>query len=135
MRIMSGIAAAGLFLAVLMLASTETLSQDNCDSSGSHTIQVRAGDDGSPVLSYGGGSADEIHVCLGDEVRWVLTGPNRQYFVNFFSGAPFDGETRRGSDGNVVSIVIGGSAERGNSYDYDVEFADGGSLDPRIVVD
>jgi len=135
MKILSAIAVAGSMVALLMLGSTASLSQDNCTSSGHHTIQVRAGDDDVPELSYGGGSADEVHACIGDTVQWVLTGPNRDYFVDFFSGGPFDGATKRGSSDNVVSIVIGGSAERGQGYDYDVQFVDGGGMDPRIIVD
>ncbi len=135
MKILSGMAIAALMLALSMLGSTESFGQDRCQSSGNHTITVRPGDDGSPELSYRGGSADEVHVCIGDTVRWVLKGSDRQYFVSFFADAPFDGETRLGANGNVVSIVIGDSAERGAGYDYDVQFANGQELDPRIVVD
>jgi len=135
MKIMSGIAVAGLMLAMLMLGSTDSLSQDTCARNSKHTIQVRPTEDDTPELKYRGGSAEEVHVCIGDEVKWVLTGPDRSYFVSFFADAPFAGETRQGSNGNVVSVTIGGPAERGSGYDYDVEFADGGSMDPRIVVD
>ena len=134
MKILSGISVAVLMVALTMLGSTESFSQDQCSSSGNHTIQVRPGADGAPELSYNGGSAEEVNVCIGDTVRWVLTGPDRQYFVDFFSGGPFDGATRLGSNGNVVTIEIGGSAERGVGYDYDVEFASGEGMDPRIVV-
>jgi len=88
-----------------------------------------------PELTYKGGSAEEVHVCIGDTIKWVLTGPNRTYFVEFFAGAPFEGAERRGSNGNAVSVTVGGPAEPGSSYDYDVAFEDGGTLDPRIVVD
>jgi hypothetical protein len=135
MKILSAIAVAGSMVALLMLGSTESLSQDTCTSSGNHTIQVRADDNDVPVLSYGGGSADEVHVCIGDTIKWVLNGPNRTYFIDFLSSAPFEGATRRGSNSNVVSVVVGGPAQRGSSYKYDVVFQDGGTLDPRIVVD
>ncbi len=87
-----------------------------------------------PQLKYRGGSAEEVHVCAGDQIQWVLTGPDRKFLVDFFSGAPFDGASERGSSGNVVSIVIGASVER-RGYDYGVQFADGPEMDPRIVVD
>ena len=135
MKIMSGIAVAGMMLAMLMLGSPDSLSQDTCASNGKHTIRVRPTENDTPELTYRDGSAEEVHVCIGDEVNWILTGPERSYFVSFFADAPFEGETRRGSNGNVVSVTIGGPAERGSGYDYDVEFADGGSMDPRIVVD
>lgn len=134
MKIMNAIAVAGTMFAVLMLGSTESIAQGACESSGNHTIQVQAGSDGNPVLSYKGGSAAEVNVCLGDTVRWVLTGSDREYLVNFFAGAPFAGAEEVDSRGGVVSVVIGGSAQRGKGYDYDVSFVGGGGLDPRIVV-
>ncbi len=134
MKILNGIAIAALTIAALTLGSTDSLGQDECDHGGNHTIQVRAGDDGMPQLKYRGGSADEVHVCVGDQVQWVLTGPDREFLVDFFSGAPFDGATTRGSSGNAVSVVIGATAER-RGYDYGVQFADGPEMDPRIVVD
>lgn len=134
MKVISAIAVAGTMFAVLMLGNTESLAQEACESSGNHTIQVRAGSDGKPVLKYQGGSAEEVNVCIGDTVRWVLTGSDREYLVNFFAGAPFDGAHEVDSNGGVVSVVIGGSAERGKGYDYDVSFVGGGNLDPRIVV-
>lgn len=119
---------------LLLLGSSTTLGQGACQG-GSHTIQVRPMGDGPPELSYRGGDAEEVHVCIGDNVQWVLTGSDRQFFVDFFDDAPFDGLTRLGSSGNVVSISIGGPAERGRSYDYGVEMAGGPGMDPRIVVD
>ena len=134
MKIMSGIAIAGITIVALTLASTESLGQDACDNGGNHTIRVSVGDDGVPVLKYRSGSADEVHVCAGDRVQWVLNGPDREFLVDFLSGAPFEGETTQGSNSNVVSIVIGASADR-REYDYDVQFADGQGMDPRIIVD
>ena len=134
MKIMSGFAVAGLMLFALMLSSADSQSQERCSYGGpNHTIQVRVGEDGNPVLKYRGGSAEEVEVCRGDRVKWVLTGPNREFFVDFFEGAPFEGATRRGSDGNVVSIVIGESAEQ-RGYEYGVNFADGQGMDPVIIV-
>jgi len=135
MKIISTLAAAILMFAMLMLGSTDSFSQGACARNSNHTIQVRPSEGDIPELKYKGGSAEEIHVCIGDTIKWVLNGPNRTYFVDFFSGAPFEGVTRRGSNSNVVSVVVGGPAERGSGYDYDVEFEDGGTLDPRIVVD
>jgi len=134
MRIMSGIAIAGLMLGALMVGSTESLGQDaDCDHGGNHVIQVREGSDGRPVLKYRGGSAEEVHVCKGDSVRWVLNGPNREYLVDFFNGAPFAGDENRRSHDNNVEITIGDSAE--GAFEYGVEFADGEGMDPKIIVD
>jgi len=135
MKIISTAAMATLMFSMLMLGSTESLSQDSCAGSSNHTIQVRPSADDVPELKYKGGSAEEVHVCIGDTIKWVLNGPNRTYFVDFFEGAPFEGVERRGSNSNVVLVTVGGPAEPGSSYDYDVAFEDGGTLDPRIVVD
>lgn len=132
MKTLSIITASALLVAAGMINSSDAYGQDQCSSSGNHVIQVRPGAGDVPELRYRGGSAEEIHVCLGDTVRWVLNGPNRDFFVEFFSAGLF-GATTRGSNSNVVEIVVGG--ERGQSYDYNVEFNDGGGLDPRIIVD
>jgi len=135
MKIMSAIAVAGLMFGALVLGSSESLGQDgDCDHGGNHVIQVREGSDGQPVLKYRSGSAEEVTVCNGDSVRWVLNGPNREYFVDFFDGAPFEDAQRLGSNKNVVEVTISESAEAGD-YEYGVNFADGGHMDPRIIVD
>lgn len=130
----SNITSLAIIAAVALLGgSAESLGQGNCVSDGNHTIQVEEGADGTPVLSYRGGSAEEVHVCVGDTVQWVLRGANRSFLVDFFAGAPFPGATKRGSSDNVISITIGDVERRG--YDYGVEFANGPAMDPRIVVD
>ncbi len=134
MKILNTIAIAGMTILALTLGSTDSLGQDECDHGGNHTIQVRAGDDGAPALKYRGGSADEVHVCVGDQVQWVLTGRNRDFLIDFFSDAPFEGATTRGSSSNAVSVVIGAAAER-RGYKYNVKFADGADMDPEIIVD
>jgi hypothetical protein len=134
MKMTSTVATAVLMFAMLMLGSTDSFSQDPCSQNSNHTIQVRPSADDVPELRYNGGSAAEVHVCIGDQIKWVLNGPNRKYFVDFFADAPFAGTKRLGSNGNVVTVTVGGPAERGSGYDYDVEFDGGGVLDPRIVV-
>jgi len=132
MKILSGIAATTLIAAALILGSTTSFSQDACDRGGNHTIQVQAGEDGRPVLSYRGGSAESVYVCRGDQVQWVLTDSDRSFFVDFFDNAPFSGAARRGSSGGTVSVTIGDTV---GSYDYGVGFAGGAPMDPRIIVD
>ncbi len=133
MKIMNGLAVAGFIFGALILSSTESLGDQEPDC-GNRVIQVTVGENGEPKLSYQGGSADKVHTCRGNTVRWVLTGPNREYLVDFFDGAPFDGAKIIGSNDNVVSIVIGESAVK-RAYDYAVNFANGGGMDPKIIVD
>ena len=130
MRVLSGFAIAVLAGAALMLASTASMAQE-CDHGGRHTIQVIPGTDGSAELRYRGGPGDSVRVCPGDTVSWVLTGSDRTFFVDFFSGAPFAGATRRGNNSSLTIIV---DAESG-AYTYDVGFDGDPGVDPVIIVD
>ena len=130
MKILSGFAIVALAVAVLMWGSVDSVAQD-CDRGGRHTIQVIPGPDGSAELRYKGGPGDSVHVCPGDTVSWVLTDSDRTFFLDFFSGAPFAGATRRGNN-SKLEITI--DAESG-SYNYDVGFEGDPGMDPVIIVD
>jgi len=132
MKILSTIALTTLVAATLLLASGDSNSQGSCDRGGNHTIQVSEGDDGMPALRYRGGSAEDVHVCNGDQVQWVLTGSDREYFIDFMGDAPFPGAAKRGSSGGVVSVTIDASS---GPYDYGVNFKGEEAFDPRIIVD
>lgn len=132
MKIFSTLAITVAATGALLFFSTDSNGQDTCDRGGNHTIQVSEGSDGMPSLKYRGGSAEDIHVCNGDQVQWVLTGSDREYFVDFMGNAPFPGAAKRGSSDGVVSVTI--DAESG-AYDYGVNFAGDEAFDPRIIVD
>lgn len=132
MKILKTMAIVGAGAVILSLASTESNSQGTCDRGGNHTIQVSEGADGMPALKYRGGSAEDVHVCNGDQLQWVLTGSDREYFVDFMGEAPFPGAAKRGSSRGVVAVTI--DAESG-AYDYGVNFAGEEPFDPRIIVD
>ena len=131
MKILSGIAVLTLFVGALFWSSPAVLAQ-GCDNGGNHTIQVRPNDDGSATLTYRGGPGDSVRVCPGDSVSWVLTGSDRTFFVDFFSGAPFAGAARRG---NNTRLTITIDAESGSSYNYDVGFDGDPGMDPVIIVE
>lgn len=132
MKIFSTVALMTLVAATMLLASGESNGQGNCDRGGNHTIQVSEGQDGMPVLRYRGGSAEDVHVCNGDQVQWVLTGSDREYFVDFMGDAPFPGAAKRGSSGGVVAVTIDANS---GPYDYGVNFEGEEAFDPRIIVD
>ena len=134
MKILNAIGVAALLFVALMLSSTESASQDACDHGGNHVIQVRVGDDGAPVLKYRGKSGEEVHVCQGDNVKWVLIGSNRQFSVDFFDGAPFGGAKRRDSENDEIDVDAGASAAK-QAYEYDVAFGDDEPMDPKIIVE
>ena len=132
MKVLSTMAITGAAAVILLLGSTESNGQGSCQGGGNHTIQVEEGSDGMPALQYRGGSAEDVHVCSGDQVQWVLTGSDREYFVEFMGDAPFPGAARRGSSGGVVSVTIDAAP---GAYEYGVNFAGGDAFDPRIIVD
>ncbi len=136
MKTLSAIGIAALFIVALMLGSTESSSQDDCEPGRQHVIQVEEDEDGNPVLRYRGGSGDEVTVCKGDNVKWVQTGRNRQFSVdfNYEKGAPFGGPKRRDSENDEIDVDIDSSAESGD-YEYDVAFANGEPMDPKIIVE
>ena len=130
MKILSIFVVGALALAAVLWGSTEAVA-GNCDRTTIHTIQVIPGESGSAELRYNGGPGDSVHVCPGDTVSWVLTGSDRTFFLDFFSGAPFAGATRRGNN-SKLEITI--DAESG-SYNYDVGFEGDPGMDPVIIVD
>ena len=130
MKIFSGIAVASLMIMGLMFASTDSMSQGDCV--GNHTIQVSVGEGDVAVLKYRGGSAENVHVCNGDQLQWVLTGPDRDFLVDFADRAPFPGATKRGSSDSVLSVVIEGEVD---TYTYDLTLNGGQPLDPHIIID
>ena len=100
MKILNPIGIVALFIVAIMLGSTESSSQEEsaseeenpCNGGGHyHTIQVRVGDDGEPVLRYRNKDGDKVRVCKNDKVKWVLIGPDRTFSVDFKhkKGAPF----------------------------------------------
>ena len=130
MRVLTGTAVAALAIAALTFGSAPSVAQDR-DHCGNHTIQVRPTDDGGVELRYKGGPGDEVRVCPGDKVSWVLIGSNRTFFVDFFNGAPFAGAERRGNNSKLTIRI---DAESG-SYNYDVGWDGEAGFDPVIIVD
>lgn len=135
MKILITVAAGALLIAAAMTNSLVAQGQGVCDHGGNHVIQVRTDANDEPELSYQGGSAAAIRVCLGDSIQWVLNGPTRDFYVEFTGGIPHNRGRQAQSTGRVVDIIVGGEAERGQGYDYFVQFIDGGGMDPRILVD
>ena len=136
MKILNAIGLAALLSVALMLGSTDSSGQeDDCKLGPNHVIQVRVGDDDKAVLKYRGGSGDEVEVCKGDNVKWVLIGSNRDFSVDFdySNGAPFGNPKKRDSSNDEIEVDIDSSTEAGD-YEYDVAFGDDEPMDPKIIV-
>ncbi len=151
MKILNAIGIVALFIVALILGSTESSGQEPEStsqveqSSGEgvcpantppvHIILVSVEDD-KPVLTSPG-KDEEVDVCKGNRVIWVLTGPDRDFFVDFnpTSSAPFPGPKKKNSNNNVINVRIGNSVEgNGKDYKYDFGFANGEPMDPHIIV-
>ena len=131
MKILSTITISAAIAGAWLFVSVDSNGQEVCDRGGSHTIQVSEGADGQPSLKYKGEPAESVDVCDGDTVKWVLTGPDRTYIVDFMGKAPFSGDSKRRSNSGAIKVTI--NAEPGE-YDYGVNFEDEEPMDPRIIV-
>ena len=133
MKILTTLAISTAMAGAWLIMSADATGQGTCDRGGMHTIQVSEGADGKPSLKYKGGSAENVYVCDGDTVKWVLIGSDRKYIVEFMDKAPFPGESKKKhSNGGDIKITI--DAEPGD-YDYGVNFEGEEPMDPRLIVD
>lgn len=130
MRYLSSLIAAALVIVAVLYTGPSAMAQ-GCDHGGSHTIQVRPNGAGGVSLQYRGGSGNTVRVCSGDTVSWVLTGSDRTFFVDFFSGAPFAGAVRRGNNSRLTITIDAGPG----GYNYDIGWDGGPGGDPIIIVD
>ncbi len=112
-------------------------AQSSCEGERqSFKLIVRVVSNNPVEVMNSGLNANNLHVCIGDEIEWQLVGAAKQFYVNFVAGVPFDGAGKTNSNNNgKITIVVGGSAEPGESYKYDIGIVGGGVLDPRIIID
>lgn len=112
-------------------------AQSSCESERqSFKLIVRVVSNNPVEVMNSGLNANNLHVCIGDEIEWQLVGAAKQFYVNFVAGVPFDGAGKTNSNNNgKITIVVGGAAEPGESYKYDIGIIGGGVLDPRIIID
>jgi len=118
------------------MTNSQSFAQDTCDEgSSSHKLMIHVSDNKPTRVTQHGQDADDVYVCIGDEIEWQLVGSAKQFYVDFINGAPFEGSGKKNSNNNgKISVVVGGSAQPGMAYKYDIGLADGGVLDPRIIV-
>jgi hypothetical protein len=118
-------------MAVLFIG-THSNAQEGCTGGKMHIIHVSEGAGGAAELTYQNRPADAVHVCNGDQIQWVLKGSDREFLIEFLSGAPFAGGESRGSSQGVVLETV--DAEPGE-YDYGINFVGDEPVDPTIIVD
>ena len=104
----------------------------------SFDLKIKVLDNRPVEVTLRGQNAEDLHVCVGDEVEWKLINPANagDFFVSFAGAAPFGGEKRRNSNNGKIVVTIGGSdAAPGASFKYDIGIDGGGVWDPRIIID
>ncbi len=136
MKITTTIFSSVLFLACALTTDSQSFAQGSCEGGpSSHKIMIHVSDNRPTRVTQHGQSADDVYVCIGDQIEWQLVGSAKQFYVDFVDGVPFDGAGKKNSNNNgKISVVVGGSAQPGMAYKYDIGLVDGGVLDPRIIV-
>ena len=135
MKITTAFFAAVLFFLGTMATDSQSFAQDVCDGTpSSHKLIIHASDNRPTRVTQAGQPADDVYVCIGDQVEWQLVPAGKQFYVDFAGGVPFSGPGEKHSNNGKISVVIGGSAQPGTAYKYDIGIADGGVLDPRIII-
>ena len=136
MKITTAILASVLFLAGALTTNSQSFAQSSCEGGpSSYKIMIHVSDNSPTRVTQNGQNADDVYVCIGDQIEWQLVGSAKQFYVDFISGAPFEGSGTKNSNNNgKISVVVGGSAKPGMAYKYDIGLVDGGVLDPRIIV-
>lgn len=135
MKITTTIFAFVILSAGVLMTQEFSFAQGMC---GSHKLIVIVNDRRPTKVVHageGGANAEEVTVCIGDEIEWQVVGPDKAFYIDFPDGAPFDGDAKKNSsaDGKIL-VTVGGPAEPGMSYKYDIGIVDGGVLDPRIII-
>jgi len=87
------------------------------------------------VLTIRGMAADDLVVCPGDTVEWILTGTENSFTVDFGAQSPVGSETAFQSKEGRVGITISGSAERGTAYFYTLDADPWRTAEGRIIID
>ncbi len=137
MRTKGTVFATALSIVAAIAIIEDTYAENACDGERqSIELVVRVMNNKPVEILNNGVNANNLHVCIGDEVEWQLVGAAKMFYVNFVAGIPIDGDSRTNSSNNgKIIVVIGGAAEPGESYKYDIGIVDGGMMNPRIIID
>ena len=135
MKITTTIFAFVILSAGVLMTQDFSFAQETC---GAHKLIVIVNERRPTKVVHagaGGANADDLTVCIGDNIEWKVVGPDKAFYVDFLGGAPFDGDAKKNSNANgKILVTVGGPAEPGMSYKYDIGIVDGGVWDPRIII-
>jgi hypothetical protein len=108
-------------------------AQDACgDGPQTHTLMVNATNNVPTGVTRGDEPADDLYVCPGDTVAWILQGLG--FTINFPGATPFNANSHRPVTAGRVTAVVRSDVSPGESFKYDISIDGGGVLDPRIII-
>jgi hypothetical protein len=121
-------------IASLGLLSSQALAERSCDGK-TKTVKIGIkGKDKRPVaVKHDGKSADNLKVCIGDEIVWSIGDDDRTIIITFPGDAPFVGDKRLVGKHSKVRATIN-NATPGTQYRYVVEFKNGHSMETSLTV-
>jgi hypothetical protein len=121
-------------IASLGLFSSQALAERSCDGK-TKTVKIGIkGKDKKPVaVKHDGKDADNLGVCIGDEIVWSVSADDRTIIITFPGEAPFVGEKRLVGKHSKVKATIN-NATSGTQYPYVVEFKNGHSMETSLTV-
>jgi plastocyanin len=128
-NIISSLVLTGLFA----LSATSANAQDACTGPAeTHTLMVNQTNNVPTGVTLGNEPADDLYVCPGDTVAWILQGLG--FTINFPGATPFNANSHRPVDAGRVTAVVRSDVAPGESFKYDISIDGGGVLDPRIII-
>ena len=123
-----------LMAALMTLPGMYSSAQDvrSCDGrTKTHTLMINETNKVPMGVTLGNAPADDLYVCPGDTVAWILQGLG--FEIDFPGGTPFNGNVHRATAGRVA-MVVRSDVARGAAFKYNISIDGGGLLDPRIIV-
>lgn len=122
-----------LVSALLAMPGIGIQAQDTCGGTPTvHNLQINVTNNVPTGVSLGNEPADDLYVCPGDTVAWILQGPG--FTIDFPGDTPFNANQFRPVAAGRVAAVVRDDVASGEAFKYDISIDGGGLLDPRIIV-
>lgn len=97
-----------------------------------HNLQINVTNNVPTGVTLGNAPADDLYVCPGDTVAWILQGPG--FTIDFPFDTPFNASQFRPVAAGRVTAVVRSDVVAGDTFKYNISIDGGGVLDPRIIV-
>jgi plastocyanin len=107
-NIISSVALTGLFA----LSATSANAQDACAGPAeTHTLMINQTNNVPTGVTLGNEPADDLYVCPGDTVAWILQGLG--FTIDFPGATPFNANSHRPVSAGRVTAVVRSDAPPG----------------------